>query len=174
MSLVFGPLPGRGAEAVVDGLEGWIGNARLLEARGIAANFPRAVDWESQGNTVAFVGRGQQVLGFIVFADQIRPGTKTAVAALRAAGVQMAAIVSGDNQITAEAAARATGVERAFGGLLPDDKVAHISALQAEFGTVAMVGDGINDAQAMAESNVGIAMGRRSTDVAMETADVIV
>ena len=172
--LGFRALPGRGAEGILDGREYWIGNSRLLEDKGIDSNIPLALDWEAKGHTVAFVGAAHEVLGLIVFADQIRPGTADAVIALRKAGVAQAAIVTGDNQQTAEAAARMTGIERAFGALLPDDKVTHVRALKAEYGIVAMAGDGINDAQAMVESSVGIAMGRRSTDVAMETADVIV
>ena len=86
----------------------------------------------------------------------------------------MDVIVTGDNQKTADAAAQATGIRAAYGGLLPDDKVAHIRDMKSRYGAVAMAGDGINDAQAMAESTVRIAMGKRSTDVAMETADVIV
>jgi Cd2+/Zn2+-exporting ATPase len=170
----FRALPGRGAEGTLDREEYWIGNSRLLEEKGIDSHIPTALDWEAKGHTVAFVGTAHKVLGLIVFADQIRPGTASAVQALRNAGVMQAAIVTGDNQKTAEAAARITGIERAYGGLLPDDKVTHVKALQAEYGIVAMAGDGINDAQAMAQSSVGIAMGRRSTDVAMETADIIV
>ena len=170
----FRALPGRGAEGSVDGTEYWIGNSRLLEEKGIDAAIPGALAWESRGNTVAFVGSGVDVLGWIVFADEIRPGTSAAVADLRSRGVAMTMIVTGDNQQTAEAAARATGIEQAFGALMPEDKVTHIRALKARYGTVAMAGDGINDAQAMAESTVGIAMGKRSTDVAMETADIIV
>ena len=170
----FRALPGRGAEGVMDGSDYWIGNSRLLEEKGIGQDLGRAIDWELKGNTVAFVGRDRQVLGLIVFADQIRPGTKDAVADLRRSGIRQTVILTGDNQKTAEAAALLTDVERAYGGLLPEDKVTHIRALKAEYGSVAMAGDGINDAQAMAESTVGIAMGKRSTDVAMETADVIV
>lgn len=170
----FRALPGRGAEGSVDGTEYWIGNSRLLEEKGIDAAIPGALAWESRGNTVAFVGSGVEVLGWIVFADRIRPGTSAAIADLRAHGVSMTVIVTGDNQKTAEAAAQATGIEQAFGALMPEDKVTHIRALKARYGTVAMAGDGINDAQAMAESTVGIAMGKRSTDVAMETADIIV
>ncbi len=170
----FRALPGRGAEGVVDGAYYWIGNGRLLCEKGFDPNFGLALAWEMKGNTVAYVGREQEVLGIIVFSDQIRPGTAVAVDGLRKAGILQTAIVTGDNQKTADAAAQAAGITLAFGGLLPEDKVTHIRKLRAEYGSVAMAGDGINDAQAMAESNVGIAMGRRSTDVAMETADVIV
>ena len=171
----FRALPGRGAEGVIDGRNYWIGSGRLLQEKGFDPSFiPQVRHWEAKGNTVAFVGRDGEVLGLIAFSDQIRPGTAEAVAELKRAGILQTAIVTGDNQKTAEAAAQATGIERAYGGLLPEDKVTHIRALRTEFGSVAMAGDGLNDAQAMAESNVGIAMGRRSTDVAMETADVIV
>ena len=170
----FRALPGRGAEGVIEGVSYWIGNARLAEEKEIRADLPRAIEWESKGNTVAFVGCGQELLGLIVFADQIRPGTPEAVSELRQAGIRMDVIVTGDNQKTADAAAQATGIRAAYGGLLPDDKVAHIRDMKSRYGAVAMAGDGINDAQAMAESTVRIAMGKRSTDVAMETADVIV
>lgn len=170
----FRALPGRGAEGIIDGDRHWIGNSRLLDEAGIDSNNKQAAEWESKGNTVAFVGAADRILGLIVFSDQLRPGIVDAVAALRHAGVVESAIVTGDNQQTAEAAARATGIGRAYGALLPDDKVTHIRALKHEYQIVAMAGDGINDAQAMAESSIGIAMGKRSTDVAMETADVIV
>jgi Cd2+/Zn2+-exporting ATPase len=170
----FRALPGRGAEGLIDGRAYWIGNSRLVEDKGIDSNFARAIDWESKGHTVAFIGAGKHVLGLIIFSDEIRPGTRDAVAALHRIGVVQSAILTGDNQQTAEAAARAVGIELAYGALLPVDKVTHIRSLKHQYGVVAMAGDGINDAQAMAESSVGIAMGKRSTDVAMETADVIV
>ena len=172
--LGFKALPGRGAEGFLDGAPYWIGNSRLLDDKGIDSNIAAALEWESKGHTVAFIGLAQKLLGLIVFTDQIRAGTKDAVTALRRAGVTQTAIVTGDNQQTAQAAAKATGIAQAFGALLPADKVTHIRALKAEYGTVAMAGDGINDAQAMVASSVGIAMGKRCTDVAIETADVIV
>ena len=172
--LGFRAHPGRGAEGRIGGLDYWIGNSRMMEEKKIRCNVTQAMEWEAKGYTVAFVGCGGQVLGHIVFADQIRPGIADAVRDLRRAGIQKMVVVTGDNQKTAEAAAEATGIELACGGLLPEDKVTHIRALKAEYGIVAMAGDGINDAQAMAESSVGIAIGKRSTDVAMETADVIV
>jgi Cd2+/Zn2+-exporting ATPase len=165
----FRALPGRGAEAIIDGRAYWIGNTRLLEG-----TQPAAEKWEASGHTVAFLGTGAHVLGLIAFADQIRSGMRDSVAALRKTGVVQSAILSGDNQQATDAAARATGIGQAFGELLPADKVIQIRALEAQYGKTAMVGDGINDAQAMAASTVGIALGKRSTDVAMETADVIV
>ncbi|MDR2863194.1 MAG: HAD-IC family P-type ATPase, partial [Puniceicoccales bacterium] len=108
----------------------------------------------------------------LALGDALRPDAAAAVAALRAAGVRHLVMLSGDNPRTAEAIARQAGVDEAFGGLLPEDKVAGIVRLRERFGVVGMVGDGINDAPALAEADVGIAMGAAGSDAAIETADV--
>lgn len=169
----FRALPGRGATAVIDGVNYWIGNRRLLEDLGVSYHSPGAAAHEQDGRTLSFLGTGSQVLGFIAFADRLRPGIAEAVASLHALGVRHTSILTGDNQAAANAAARSVGIDDIQAELLPDDKVTQVRSLMERFGVVGMAGDGINDAQAMSVSSVGIAIGKRSTDVAIESADVV-
>jgi Cd2+/Zn2+-exporting ATPase len=126
---------------------------------------------QSAGKTVILVGTDEEVEGLIAVADTIRPETERAVAALRERGLTTV-MLTGDNEGTARAVAEQVGVDDFRAGLLPEDKVAAIEELQAEYGQVAMVGDGINDAPALATADVGIAMGAAGSDTAIETADV--
>lgn len=169
----FRALPGRGATAVIDGVNYWIGNRRLLEDLGVSYHSAAAAAHEQDGRTLSFLGTGSQVLGFIAFADRLRPGIAEAVASLHALGVRHTSILTGDNQAAANAAARSVGIDDVQAELLPDDKVTQVRSLMERFGVVGMAGDGINDAQAMSASSVGIAIGKRSTDVAIESADVV-
>ncbi len=118
------------------------------------------------------VGTTQGPLGIVALADQLRPGSRQAVADLRAAGIQHVAVLTGDNCATAEAIAREVGADTVRAEVLPDQKLEAVRALRAEFGSLAMVGDGVNDAPALAGASVGIAMGVAGSDVALETADV--
>jgi Cd2+/Zn2+-exporting ATPase len=129
---------------------------------------------ESEGKTAVLVGVDGEpaVAGVLGVGDGIRPEAAEAVAALRAEGIHVA-LLTGDNRRTAEAIAGRLGIEDPRAGLLPEDKVAGVKDLLAHFGHVAMVGDGVNDAPALATATVGIAMGRRGTDAALETADVV-
>jgi Cd2+/Zn2+-exporting ATPase len=167
-------LEGKGAEATVDGVRYWIGNHRLLlEAGHDQAGLARqASRLEDAGHSVVILGDDTTVRGLIGVADALRPEAACVVRALRAAGIRHVALLTGDNAGTARAVAEATGVDSYQAELLPEDKLDAIRALTAQFGPVAMVGDGVNDAPAMAKAALGIAMGAAGSDAALETADI--
>jgi Cd2+/Zn2+-exporting ATPase len=169
-------LTGQGVEATVSGHRVVIGKPGLFES-GEGAPIPNEVrdqaqQLEARGRTVMVVRQGDRYLGSLGLMDTARAPAKAVVARLRALGVKRIIMLSGDNQSVASAIARDLGLDEARGGLMPEDKVEVIRALKAEHGKVAMVGDGVNDAPAMANATVGIAMGAAGSDVALETADV--
>lgn len=169
----FTALPGKGGQATVDGERVFVGSPRLFaEIAGGTGNPARLAALEAEGKTVMLVGTAAGPLGILALADQLRPESRAAISALRAAGIQHVALLTGDNWPTAEAIARAVGVDTVRAEVLPDQKLEAVRALRAEFGSLAMVGDGVNDAPALAASSVGIAMGVVGSDVALETADV--
>jgi Cd2+/Zn2+-exporting ATPase len=127
---------------------------------------------EAEGKTVVLVGTDEALLGVVAVADEVRPGAADAVERLHDLGVSHVAMLTGDNEGTARAIAEQVGVDEHRAGLLPDEKVAAVESLRDDHGTVAMVGDGINDAPALATADVGVAMGAAGTDTAIETADV--
>ncbi|WP_135365597.1 heavy metal translocating P-type ATPase [Halosimplex halophilum] len=127
---------------------------------------------QSQGKTVVLVGTDEEIEGLVAIADEVRPEARWTVERLREQGVDHLAMLTGDNERTARAAAEQVGVDAFHADLLPDEKVDRVEALREEYDTVAMVGDGINDAPALATATVGIAMGAAGTDTALETADV--
>ena len=167
-------IKGKGATAVLDGRPVWVGSHRLAEERGQETPeiHDRLTSLESQGASVVVIGEDRHVCGMIALTDRVRDDAKLAVSQLKAAGIRHVVMLTGDNLATAEAVARETGVDDARAGLLPQDKVAAIEELVHRYGQVAMVGDGVNDAPAMARSTLGIAMGAMGTDAALETADV--
>jgi len=168
----FRILPGKGAVGRVRGTEYWAGSNRYLEERG--QETPEVHDrleaMSRAGQTVVVVGNDRHVCGFIALADRVRPESKRAVADLRAAGIEHIVMLTGDNRGTAAAIAAEAGVDEVHAELLPADKVTKIEELVAKYGSVAMVGDGVNDAPAMAQATVGVAMGAAGTDAAIETA----
>jgi Cd2+/Zn2+-exporting ATPase len=127
---------------------------------------------EREGKTVVLVGTETELLGIVAIADEVRPASKRAVERLQELGVEWVVMLTGDNEGTARAIAGQVGVDEYRADLLPDEKVDAVERLQAEYGTVAMVGDGINDAPPLAIADVGVAMGAAGTDTALETADV--
>ncbi len=171
---------GRGAEGVIDGHAYFVGNHRFAHELGVCSDSveARLAAIEARGQSVVVVGHRPhdgcqgEVLGIIAVGDTLRPNAKAAIAALHAAGVEQVVMLSGDNQRTADFIARQVGIDEARGDLLPDDKVEAVKALRAKHGVVGMVGDGVNDAPAMATANIGIAMGAAGTDAAIETADI--
>jgi Cd2+/Zn2+-exporting ATPase len=169
----FQSLPGFGAEGRVDGAPVVIGNHRLFEERGTCTpDVHAAIErLAAGGRTVVVVGASQPI-GIIGVSDQPRESAKDAVQMIRAHGVDRVALLTGDHEIPARTVAAAVGVDDVRAGLLPSDKVDAVAALRREFGTVAMVGDGINDAPALAAADVGIAMGVAGSAAALETADV--
>lgn len=170
----FQSLPGKGATALLVGQSIWLGSHRHLEERGqeSAEMHERLDALAGEGLSVVVVGQGLNVIGFIALADQIRPNAKKAVEALRASGIGHIVMLTGDNRATGEAVGRLTGVDEIRAEMLPEDKLNAIAELVRTYGTVAMVGDGINDAPAMARATLGIAMGAIGTDAAIETADI--
>ena len=171
----FRALPGRGVEGSVEGQALLLGNHRLVEERGLCAPAleARLAAHEAQGRTVTMLATPREVLALFAVADAIRPSAGEALAELHALGVRTA-MLSGDNAATVAEIARQAGIDDARGSLLPEDKLAAIEDLQRSRGPVAMVGDGINDAPALARADIGIAMGAAGTDIAMEAADVVV
>ena len=168
----FMSLPGFGIQAGVEGSSLLVGSLSLMQERQAYVNGldERARELSRQGKTAAFVAIDGQVRGVIAMADSLKPGSRDAVDALRGQGVQLV-LLSGDNPAVTEAVAGKLGIQRAIAGVLPGEKAGHVKALQLEGKTVAMVGDGINDAPALAQADVGIAIGT-GADVAMEAADM--
>jgi Zn2+/Cd2+-exporting ATPase len=171
---------GRGAEGVCDGHRYFVGNHRFTHELGVCSPELEQTlnDIESTGRSVVVVGHAPhencagEVMGVIAIGDSMRPGAPAAVRALRGCGMERIVMLSGDNQRTTEAIAREAGVDEARGDLLPEQKVESVRALVARYGAAGMVGDGINDAPALAAATVGIAMGAAGSDTAIETADV--
>jgi len=170
----FQAIPGRGAEAVIGGEPALIGNHRLIEERGLCnAEIHSSLDAvAASGRTAVLVARTGRPLGIIALADQTREAARDTVEMLRRQGVEHVVMLTGDNRATAEALARELGVDEVHAELLPHDKVQVVHTLRKKYGTVAMVGDGVNDAPALAAADVGIAMGAAGTDAALETADI--
>ena len=171
---------GRGAEAIVDGHPHFVGNHRFAHELGLCSPQieGRLAQIEERGQSVVVVGHMRhgdcagEVLGIIAVGDAVRSRAASAIQALHAAGVEKVVMLSGDNQRTASYIAKQVGIDEARGDLLPDDKVGAIKTLRQQYPVVGMVGDGVNDAPAMATATIGIAMGAAGTDAAIETADV--
>lgn len=170
----FQILQGKGATGRFSGKQYWLGSHRYLEERG--QETPEVHDrleaMSKAGRSVVVVGTDDHVCGLISLADAVRPTSKATLEALRLAGVKHLVMLTGDNEATGRAIADATGMDEVRAELLPADKVAAVRQLVSEYRQVAMVGDGINDAPALAEATIGIAMGAAGSDAAIETADV--
>ena len=176
---------GKGVRATVNGSVIHVGNARYfaqemfedVEQEGLQAAADAAKGRQAEGLTVVLVAREAeqqlQVIGWMGFADQLRPGAREMIQQLRALGIEHVVMLTGDNQRVAQAIAEEAGVDAFHAELLPEDKVALLHELRERYGHVAMVGDGVNDAPALAAASVGIAMGGAGTDVALETADIV-
>ncbi len=169
----FLALPGRGIRAVVEGKEVVVGSLRLMRQHSVPVKGleEEASRLEEGALTCMWVATDGEILGLIGVADAVKEGSREAVAELHRLGLEVV-MLTGDNQATADSIAREVGIERVRAGVLPDQKAEEVRRLQEEGrGLVAMVGDGINDAPALAQADVGIAIGT-GTDVAMETADL--
>jgi len=172
----FQSLTGAGAKATIDGQIWYIGSPGLFEHQlGVPLDEYKATisRLQEEGKTVVLVGCEQSVLGLIAIRDTIRPKAKTVIHELHEAGIEKVAMLTGDNERTARAIAGELGIEEVFAGLKPEDKSNIIRELSERYEHIIMVGDGVNDAPALAEAAVGVAMGAAGTDVALETADVV-
>jgi len=169
----FRAIPGRGVRAELDGRLYFAGRPDLLGAHAAEAVLTQAVErLERQGKTAVVVGDEDGALGVIAVSDPLRPGAREMVAELRALGISDVAMLTGDNPETAAAVAAEAGVTDVRAGLLPEQKVVAVAELRDRAGAVAMVGDGVNDAPALAAATLGVAMGAAGTDAALETADI--
>lgn len=171
---------GRGAEAELDGHHYFVGNHRFAHELAVCSEAleRKLAQIEAQAQSVVVVGHQPhadcpgEVLGVLAIGDAVRSEAAQAIRSLHAAGVRKIVMLSGDNQRSASAIARKVGIDEAHGDLLPEEKIEYVRALKQEYEYVGMIGDGVNDAPAMAAATVGIAMGAAGTDTAIETADM--
>lgn len=172
----FTARPGEGVSGQVDGTPAWVGNEVMARRMGLRPD-PLLRGWlaeaTSLGQSVVYVGTEREILGAMAFGDRLKPDAAAAIRHLKYEGVKWITILSGDHPDAVRAIAAELGADEVKAGLLPDEKVEAVKALEARSRGVAMVGDGVNDAPAMAASSLGIAMGAAGTDVAIETADVV-
>lgn len=168
--------PGRGIMGLKGNTPVCVGKATFVQAtvQTVPADLLSLTDQlEQAGKTVVWVAEAGKVLGLIAIADTIRPEATAAIAHLKRMGIAAIIMLTGDNQQTANSVAQSIGIDRVYAELLPEEKLQIIQHLQQQYKTVAMVGDGINDAPALAQATVGIAMGVAGSDVALETADIV-
>ena len=173
-------ITGQGAQATVDGHPHFIGNHRMAHEAGVCTPEVEAIlaTIEAKGQSLAVLGHlphgdcKGEILGIIAIADTLRPEVVEALRQIHAAGVQKVVMLSGDNQRTASAIAKQAGIDEAVGDLMPDQKVDHVRKLVSQYTHVGMIGDGVNDAPALAVATVGFAMGAIGSDTAIETADI--
>jgi Cd2+/Zn2+-exporting ATPase len=171
----FKALLGLGAQAEIDGKMMYIGNVRLFEDldHDFAPYGEVLADLEQQGKTVMLLGTQNRVFGMIAVADTLREDSREAINALHSTGMKHIAMLTGDNDRVAKAIARELNLDSFYSGLLPEDKVAAVKKMAGDYGKLVMVGDGVNDAPSLAVATVGVAMGGAGSDVALETADVV-
>lgn len=171
----FQSITGKGVKAKVQGNLYYIGNPKLFdELQGtIGQEIAKQIEeLQKQGKTVMVLGTSEHILALIAVADEVRDSSKNVIKELHDIGIQKTIMLTGDNQATANAIGKQLGVAEVKAELLPQDKLDYIKQLRRDFGNVAMIGDGVNDAPALAASTVGIAMGGAGTDTALETADI--
>jgi len=170
----FQSVRGKGAQALLNGRPFWLGSHRYVHEIGMDNDeaCAHAHKLEDAGHSVVFIGNDEHICGILSIGDKIREQSALAVRQLKSDGLKHVVMLTGDNDGTARAVAEATGVDEYRAELLPEDKVNAVRELMSQYGTVAVVGDGVNDAPAMATSSLGIAMGAVGSDAAIETADI--
>ena len=173
-ALDFHIIKGKGAEATVLGRPFWLGSHRLVHEKGMETQLAhqRAEAMEGVGHSVIAIGNDRHLCGLISVADTIRPEARPAVQALKREGIERVIMLTGDNAGTANAVAEKAGMDEVRAELLPEDKLRAVEELVANAGPTVMIGDGVNDAPALAAATLGIAMGAAGTDAAIETADI--
>ena len=167
----FRAFPGKGATGEIGGEKFYVGNMRMFRELGVIPSNSQIEKIESEGKTIIIVGNERKILGLIAVRDKIRNSVAEALAKLKNKGIKIV-MLTGDNKGTAKAVSRELDVDEFCAELLPEEKVQIIQELASRYGHVVMVGDGVNDAPALAAANVGIAMGVIGSDIALETADV--
>mgnify|MGYP000362347453 CR=1 FL=1 len=167
-------VPGRGLEGLFEGAALWLGSSRFATEKGCGDELPQEqmAALEAEGATLVVIGGADGIWGMIALRDRVRPEARQMIAELHAKGVKQVVMLTGDNPAVAAAVAKETGIDSVQAGLLPQDKVAAIERLTQDYGMVAMVGDGVNDAPAMARAHFAVAMGAVGSDAAIETADI--
>jgi len=171
----FEPCTGRGVRATYQGRMIGVGSLELMEALNVSVNGKTGetlAGLKSEGKTAVLVSMDGQVIGALGISDPIRETSRSMIQRLKETGVKRILMLTGDDEVTAKSIARQAGIEEVHAGLLPEDKLTVIKDLQEQGHVVAMIGDGINDAPALAAADIGIAMGAAGTDVAIETADI--
>jgi Cd2+/Zn2+-exporting ATPase len=170
----FADVTGKGVKAKINGQQCFAGSPRFLQENEISTHEhqDQIADLENQGKTTILIGQNGKLLGILAIADALRPGAKETLSIIRKQGTRTV-MLTGDNERCAKAIAAQAGVDEYYAQLLPEDKVRVVKELKEKYGSVVMVGDGVNDAPAMAASNVGIAMGAAGTDVAIEAGDIV-
>ncbi|WP_405268072.1 heavy metal translocating P-type ATPase [Methanobrevibacter sp.] len=167
----FKNVPGKGIVANINGEQFYAANEALIEGSAFDVSKDEINSYSGEGKTIIFVGNAEKVLGIITVSDKIRDNASEVIADLKNQGVQTI-MLTGDNKLAAKSVADKIGIDYVYSNLMPEDKLNILDTIRNKFGDVAMVGDGINDAPALARSNIGIAMGAAGSDVAIETADV--
>ncbi|MEN6384842.1 MAG: HAD-IC family P-type ATPase, partial [Phycisphaerales bacterium] len=170
----FQAVKGKGAEAKIDGQLFWVGSHRFMDEKGQETKeiHDKAEELEDAGHSVVAIGNEKQVCGLISVADGVRKNVNQIIKSIKKQGVQKIVMLTGDNYGSAVDAANMAGVDEFKAELLPEDKLNTVEEMVEKYNSVAMIGDGVNDAPAMAASTVGIAMGAMGTDAAIETADI--
>ena len=167
----FKNVPGKGIIADIKGEQFYAANESLIEGSSFDISREDINKYAGEGKTLIFVGNAEKVLGIITVSDKIRDNASDVIADLKNNGVQTV-MLTGDNKLAAKSVANEIGIDYVYSNLMPEDKLNILDTIRNKFGDVAMVGDGINDAPALARSNIGIAMGAAGSDVAIETADI--
>ncbi len=170
----FTSITGKGLKGLVNGVTYYIGSPGLFNEllNGSEEMSQQVKELQSQGKTVMLIGTSNELLGMIAVADEMRESSRDVIATLHNMGIKKTVILTGDNQLTANSIGKQTGVHEVRAELMPHDKLTIIQELRSNYNKVAMIGDGVNDAPALAAASVGIAMGGAGTDTALETADI--